>query len=163
MQLPTCFGVLPCTPAGAALRSPGSPQVVVAFYVAAGTDKAVVKWCNDQGYSGIVQVGRTVWLWVGGARCGDHALRGYRKGPGLQQQHRAGGATRCCMRFRGASDGIYALRGYRKGPGLQQHRAGGAHGAAAGSGREVWEPCATGLQKGARPTAASCRWGARCG
>ncbi|KAG2490014.1 hypothetical protein HYH03_011479 [Edaphochlamys debaryana] len=30
-------------------------QVVVAFYVADGQERAVVKWCNDQGYSGIVQ------------------------------------------------------------------------------------------------------------
>ncbi|GIL44704.1 hypothetical protein Vafri_2223 [Volvox africanus] len=30
-------------------------QVVVAFYVADGTERATVKWCNDQGYSGVVQ------------------------------------------------------------------------------------------------------------
>ncbi|GLC64378.1 hypothetical protein PLESTF_000154800 [Pleodorina starrii] len=32
-------------------------QLVVAFYVADCTERAIVKWCNDQGYSGLVQGG----------------------------------------------------------------------------------------------------------
>lgn len=36
-------------------------QVVVAFYVADNTEQATVKWCNDQGYSGVVQVREPGW------------------------------------------------------------------------------------------------------